>query len=135
MVLQALSENITDLGRAITGDLLADPDDCSNPVRRSAEFASRFARRPADERIASIAPTPAPTGDPRWDAFLGALVEWLAVTYGHDAPDWVHEPDRYLHRAWWVTDAESMKAWEYAGAPMSFKLHGVYLHRDSLVNV
>lgn len=29
---------------------------------------------------------------------------------------------------------ESMRAWEYAGSPMSFKTRGVYIHRDSLLN-
>ena len=29
----------------------------------------------------------------------------------------------------------SMRAWEYAGAPVSFKRRGVHLHRDSLTNV
>jgi len=30
---------------------------------------------------------------------------------------------------------ESMRAWEYAGSPMSFQSRGVYLHRESLTNV
>jgi hypothetical protein len=31
--------------------------------------------------------------------------------------------------------AESMRAWEYAGSPAAFQIRGVYLHRDSLMNV
>jgi len=81
-----------------------------------------------------LAARPAPTGDVRWDSFLGAVAEWLAVGAQLEAPDWVHEPMRYLDRSWWVTRSKALRAWEYAGSPMSFKQHGVYLHRDSLVN-
>jgi hypothetical protein len=82
-----------------------------------------------------IAAEPPKTGDTRWDAFVAALAEWLAVRSGLAAPDWVHADDRYLHRGWWVTRMQSMRAWEYAGSPASFKSHGVYLHRESLTNV
>lgn len=130
-----MTDDIVQLARSIASDIVDAPRNYSNPVRRSAEFASRFVSADRDLQRAWIAVRPEPTGDPRWDAFLGALVEWLTVRGGLEVPEWVYESDRYLDRAWWVTDAESMKAWEYAGAPMSFKLHGVYLHRDSLVNV
>jgi hypothetical protein len=50
-------------------------------------------------------------------------------------PEWAHAETRYLHRGWWVTRMKSMRAWEYAGTPVSFQIRGVYIHRDSLTNV
>lgn len=35
-----------------------------------------------------------PTGDERWDSFLAALAEWLAVRTGTDVPAWVHDDGR-----------------------------------------
>lgn len=78
---------------------------------------------------------PPSTGDPRWDAFVAALAQWLAGQAGLAVPDWATRPDRYLREGWWVTPMASMRAWEYAGSPAAFQQHGVYLHRDSLVNV
>jgi hypothetical protein len=73
----------------------------------------------------------------RWlvRAFLAGLAEWLAVRASVPAPPWVREDNRYLRRGWWVTPMESMRAWEYAGSPVSFQSRGVYLHRESLANV
>lgn len=105
------------------------------PVRKAAEFAARF--RSSDERgrHRMVAAEPPSTGNRRWDVFLAALVEWLTVQLRVPTPDWVHHPDRYLGEGWWVTRMKSMHAWEYAGAPASFKIRGVYIHRDSLTNV
>ncbi len=122
------------LARAISADVDADPDDIATPVRRSAELASRFLRA-ATPGVEPLLTPPPPTGDRRWDAFLAALAEWLAVRVSLPAPAWVDEPDRFLDRAWWVTPMRSLRASEYAGSPVSFQRHGVYIHRASLVNV
>ncbi len=82
-----------------------------------------------------IAADPPATGDPQWDAFVGALAEWLAASVGQCAPEWTRDERRFLDHGWWVTPMNSMRAWEYAGAPVSFKRRGVHLHRDSLTNV
>lgn len=105
------------------------------PVRKAAELAHRFRCADANTRHRMIAARPPGTGDPQWDAFLGALVEWLAVQTGTPTPGWAVDDDRRLHRGRWVTSMKSMRAWEYAGSPASFKNHGVYIHRDSLTNV
>ena len=82
-----------------------------------------------------ITAEPPSTGDTTWDVFLGGLAEWVAVRYGEPVPGWAHNDTRYLQRGWWVTEMESMHAWEYAGTPVSFQSRGVYIHRDSLTNV
>jgi len=123
------------LALSIGEDLRAQNDVPSLPVRRAAELVHRYRLVDAETQRRMIAGCPPTTGDPRWDAFIGGLGEWLAVETHGDSPEWVREDDRYLDRGWWVTEFPSMRAWEYAGSPLSFKVRGVYLHRDSLVNV
>jgi transcriptional regulator with XRE-family HTH domain len=121
------------LGRSIAVDV-AKGDETAI-VRRAAEFGHNFATAEGGVRQRMIAGEPRSTGDPRWDAFHAALVEWLAVRYGEDVPLWTRGRDRFLRQGWWVSPARSMRAWELAGSPISFRNRGIYLHRDSLVNV
>lgn len=113
---------------------LAEGDD-ARPVRMAAEFAARFSTADRERQHRMLAAQPPSTGDSRWDAFLAALTEWVALRSGVDAPAWTHQPDRYLERGWWVTPMTSMRAWEYAGTPAPFQQRGIYLHRESLANV
>jgi len=123
------------LALAIRRDIEAREDDRATPVRRAAELAARYARADDETRDRMLSAPPPGTGDRRWDAFLGGLAEWLAVQAGRPAPAWARASDRYLSAGWWVTTMPSLRAWEYAGSPMSLKSRGVYLHRDSLANV
>jgi transcriptional regulator with XRE-family HTH domain len=127
------SVSIVGLARSIRADLARG--DQTWPVRKAAELAGRFRRADPDTQRRMIAAEPPETGDPRWDAFLAALAEWLAVRADLPTPSWALDGDRYLRRGWWVTPMTSMRAWEYAGSPAAFQSHGVYLHRDSLTNV
>lgn len=140
MTVQAMPQadhrlGLVGLAQCIRKDLVADADDRSTPVRRAAELVA-LARRTGDgDLLGMLAVRPPPTGDARWDAFVAALAEWLAVSRARLAPDWAGERDRFLGGGWWVSAMPSMRAWEYAGSPLSFKVRGVYLHRASLANV
>jgi transcriptional regulator with XRE-family HTH domain len=127
------SASIVGLARSIRPEISAG--DYIAPVRKAAELATRFAGADPESRHRMISARPPETGDPRWDAFLAGLAEWLAVRADVPAPAWVRDEGRYLRRGWWVTPMESLRAWEYAGSPMSFQSRGVYLHRESLTNV
>lgn len=123
------------LAQCIRTDLAADGDDRSTPVRRAAELVAHAGRMEDGDLLGMLAVRPPSTGDRRWDAFVGGLAEWLAVSRGRQAPEWAFERDRFLDEGWWVSAMPSMRAWEYAGSPLSFKVRGVYLHRASLANV
>jgi transcriptional regulator with XRE-family HTH domain len=103
-------------------------------VRRAAELVRHFDAAPLAERVRVLAAEPPVTGSEQWDAFLGGLAEWLAVRGGVDPPTWAGGPGRFLDRGWWVTPMTSLRAWEYAGTPVSLQRRGVYLHRESLIN-
>jgi len=131
--------SLVGLARSIRGDIEDDSDSTDGavvwPVRRAAELVRRFHGADEAGRRRMITAEPRPTGSPQWDAFVAALAEWLAVQARLPVPAWARGRDRYLRRGWWVTPMRSMRAWEYAGSPASFQSHGVYLHRDSLVNL
>ena len=103
-------------------------------VRRAAELASRFDASPGASRERMLVVEPPPVGAAEWDAFLGGFAEWLAVRSGMEAPAWTGSPSRFLDRGWWVTPMVSMRAWEFAGTPVSLQRRGVFLHRESLTN-
>jgi len=108
--------------------------DLRDVVRMAAELSHRFLVADHDTRRRVVTARPPSTGDPQWDAFLGALAEWLASKGGVPVTAWARRPERYLDHGWWITPMESMRAWEFAGSPMAFKQRGVYLHRESLAN-
>lgn len=125
--------SIVGLARAIRNDIAAGYE--TWPVRRSSELVRRFNRGDTDTRRRMLAAEPPGTGDPRWDAFVAALAEWLAVRSQVPAPAWVYRTDRYLSAGWWVSPMASIRAWQYAGSPAAFQDRGVYIHRESLINV
>ncbi len=109
--------------------------DETNAIRRVAEFVTRFRAANREQQLRMIAVSAKPTGDLRWDAFIAALAEWLAVSVQIKTPEWVRDKNRSLRKPWWVSPMILMQAWEYAGTPAAFQSRGVFIHRDSLVNV
>lgn len=100
------------------------------------EFLDEFALRVDDEaRVESIAERPESTGDPRHDAYLGALAEHLAAVYGLDRPSWSVEPERFLDRFWFVSEVPGFRAVSIAQAPAAFRRRGVFVPERSLHRV
>jgi transcriptional regulator with XRE-family HTH domain len=126
------SGSILGLGLVLRDEL--DEGDGPSVVRRAAELTSRFDSAPVPSRSGMLMAEPPPVGTVEWDAFLGGFAEWLAVRGGVEAPAWTESPLRFLDRGWWVTPMVSMRAWEFAGTPVSLQRRGVFLHRDSLIN-
>ncbi len=124
--------SVVGLARAIRD---ADPGDRVDAIRLAAELVGRFDAADRREQARMVTAEPLPTGDDRWDAFVAGLAEWLTVRAGMPTPPWTQAPGRFLDGGWWVTPLASMRAWEYAGTPVSLQRRGVFLHRDSLTNV
>jgi hypothetical protein len=100
------------------------------------EFLDEFALRGSDEsRWEAIAERPEPTGDPRFDAYLGALAEHLAVAHRLERPDWSLLPDRFLNRFWFVSEVPGFRAVAVAQAPAAFRRRGVFVPERSLHRV
>jgi transcriptional regulator with XRE-family HTH domain len=127
------SYNILGLASSIQDDL--DDSDATHIVRKAAEFAERFKKANKHSKKEMIAFAPPSLDQGKWDAFLGGLTEWLSLQAKIPTPNWANKKTRYLDHGEWITQMESMRAWEYAGTPASFQNRGVYIHQDSLVNV
>lgn len=100
------------------------------------EFLDEFALRgDGRSRAEAIAERPADTGDPRHDAYLGALAEHLAAVHGVDRPAWSVEPGRFLDRFWFVSEVPGFRAISIAQAPAAFRRRGVFVPERSLHRV
>ena len=100
------------------------------------EFLDEFALR-GDNRLRAeaIAQRPEPTGDPRHDAYLGALAEHLAAVHGLSRPGWAVEPGRFLDRFWFVSEVPGFRAVAIAQAPAAFRRRGIFIPERSLHRV
>ncbi|MFM7246126.1 MAG: helix-turn-helix domain-containing protein [Actinomycetota bacterium] len=110
----------------------ADPADGERRLRLVLEFL-RAAHDDGHPLALLVAAEPPPTGDPRCDALLAAVAEDLCVAAGEPPPAWVHEPGRFLDRAWWVSDLPSARAAALVHAPASYRRRGVMVDRRDLV--
>lgn len=79
----------------------------------------------------SVAP-PAPTGSPRHDAFVAALVEHYLEMEDLPLPTWTSAPGRILDEPWYVVDLPVFRADAEATSPPAFVRHGVYINASEL---
>ncbi len=85
-------------------------------------------RRLATER-------PAPVGDPRWDAFVAAVVEDEGERKGVPPPRWVAEAARFVRPEWCVAPYPGLLDSERATSPAAYLRHGVVAGEDGLASV
>jgi hypothetical protein len=97
------------------------------------EFLDEFGLR-GDERsrAEAIKEHPELIGDPRQDAYLGALAEHLAAVHRLERPAWSVEPDRFLDSFWFVSDVAGFRAVSIAQAPAAFRRRGIFIPERSL---
>lgn len=84
------------------------------------------------QRLRALVERPRPTGDPRHDAYLGALAEHLAAASGIPRPHWTCDPDRFLERFWFISEVAGFRALAIAESPAAFRRRGVFVSRGSL---
>jgi hypothetical protein len=100
------------------------------------EFLDEFALRGEDRsRAAAIAERPVASGDPRYDAYLGALAEHLALAHDLPRPRWSTEPARFLQRFWFLSDVPGFRAIAIAQTPAAFRRRGIFIPERSLHRV
>lgn len=118
---------------ADTATAIADTDNDARRLRIFFEFT-----RGADELGAAALPListePAMTGAPRFDALLAAAAEHLAARHGLPGPAWTSTVDRFLYRAWWISELPSAKVNAALWTPPSFRRRGIYLDRHDLTH-
>jgi len=113
-------------------DRARNGEDFRHAVR---EFLDEFSLRDDRSRTEAIAERPKATGDPRYDAYLGALAEHLAAVHGIERPPWSLESQRFLDRFWFVSEEPGFRAVAIAQAPAAFRRRGVFIPERSLHRV
>ncbi len=109
-----------------------DPTDEERRLRLVFEFL-RGAQEDGHPLALLVVAEPCATGDQRIDALLAAIAEDLCVHADQPPPNWVHEADRFLDRAWWVSDLPSARASALVHTPASYRRRGVMIDRRDLV--
>lgn len=117
---------------AETADRIVGGEDSLAAVR---DFLDVVGHSVPDQISALIREKPQPTGDVRIDALLAGLAEHLSVTRGVPCPEWVHEPDRFLDRFWFVSRVPGFRAIAIAQTPIALKRRGVFWPARSLQRV
>lgn len=107
----------------------------ADPVHAARDLLDTFQLASAEQRAAASVDRPPPTGDPRWDAWLGALAEHTALRDGLAPPPWSSDPDRFLDRFWFVSPTPGFRAVSIAQAPIAFKRRGIMVPERSLRRV
>ncbi len=118
---------LDDLG----GHLAAENDD-RRRRRLVLDFIGRFGDTPPEHRRALVVDRPVTTGEPPWDALVGAIAEHLAFHEAFDPPEWCAEPDRFLDRPWHWVDLPSVRRRALTGAPTAFRRRNVWVDRIDL---
>ena len=99
------------------------------------EFLDEFSFRQGDQRAAALAEAPRDTGDPRYDAFLGALAEHVAIREGLAVPRWATQASRFLDRFWFISSVPGFRAIAIASSPAAFRRRGIFIHPRALERV
>ena len=114
------------------GDLMLGEDE-SGRWRLIAEFLEDYRWEAAATRSALLEDEPAPTGDERWDVFLAALAEYVAVRDNRAAPPWTQH--RTLRQFWFPFNTPAARVDAIVHAPASFRRRGVFMAPQELVVV
>jgi len=113
-------------------DHLVATDDARRRRRLVLDFVGRYSDTPLDRRRSLLAELPGPTGDPRWDALLGAIGEHLAFHDEADPPQWCTDAGRFLDAAWYWVDLPSVRRRALLTTPTAFRRRNVWVDRADL---
>jgi hypothetical protein len=98
--------------------------------RLIAEFLEEYRWEPAPDRLRLLDDEPGPTGDERWDVFLAALAEHLALRDHRRAPGWAEA--RSLDRFWFPFNTRAARVDAVVHAPVAFRRRGVFVAPQEL---
>ena len=69
------------------------------------------------------------------DAFLAATAETLAATHGFEAPVWVWQETRKLHRPWFALPWQGLRAILLLESPAAFRSRNLFVSANALSRV
>ncbi len=98
-------------------------------------FLDGFLAGPSE---AALAPEPArlaekvPERGHIQDAYLAATAEWLAWKFNLHAPRWAFDESRSLHRPWFASQLESLRAVLLIESPAAFRSRNLFVSENAL---
>ncbi len=104
-------------------------------LRLAADLATSLTSMAPDTVAVAIESDPGSTGDERWDALIGGLVERAAHCSGVRTPIWTASASRFLDRWWFLTPYSSVHASAMVETPAELANRGVFVHESSLRSV
>ncbi len=122
---------VADLAAELRAHLTAK----ASTTRVLAEAANNLTSADPTELPLLVATPPAPTSDPRIDAYLAALVDHVC---GDAAPRWTSEPVRTVTEPWVLNPFPEDQVLDQlirTNTPPAFARHGVFVHVSDLVSI
>ena len=104
---------------------LADPDGIPKRLVVT-NLPRRFHALSFEQQVEAMRDSPSPV-EPKWDALLAAVTEHIARLHGHEPPDWVEEPHRFLDEPWVVSEYPSVARDAVEYCPAAFARHAVFI--------
>lgn len=89
----------------------------------------------AEEQISMLEETPRLSGDPKLDALVGAVAEYLSKQFELDpVPPWASHPERFLREPWFTAsvDAPGMKEYLAWSSPAEFRHRNIFTEERPL---
>jgi transcriptional regulator with XRE-family HTH domain len=77
---------------------------------------------------------PGLSGDRRWDALIGGVVEMLCAEVDLSVPAWASGPGRFLDELWFYSSLRSLWPYIFVTTPAALASRGVFLSADSLAS-
>jgi hypothetical protein len=121
---------------------MSRPDTLAEVARRASAGESTFdvaLRELLDHfylhpgaRQAALDPAPEILADPRHNATLGGVAEYLARRWGLRIPAWTEHPSRFLDRPYFPTPIEDLKAMLLAQSPLAFRRRLIFVEAEPL---
>ena len=93
------------------------------------EFYSALRSTLAGEGIVE---EPIAVADPQEHAMFGAVAEHLARRWNLAIPPWTESPSRFLHRPYFTTSIEGLKALLLAESPIAFRRRLIFTEAEPL---
>lgn len=87
------------------------------------------------EKMALVADSPEPTGEPETDAYLAAMVETLCREASMPPPAWTESPRTYLSKPWFAGRMQTLKAILLAESPVAFRRRNLFVSANALHRV
>lgn len=99
-----------------------------------SEFLEELRDEDSESRAALIAPEPPTVDGAKWDVFLGALAEYVAIRSNISVPAWSVRPHRvWCGAVWFLSSLQSVRACALATSPASFRARGIFLEEQDLL--